>query len=148
MSTSAHLQHEARKVLRDVFSMNTTSLALLSHFSPDQSISIQHSYSTCLTPNAHRFTGRIGVRSYFDVLMLHFEKSPMTLDQWYVDESVRRVVLTGSVEWTWRKSRQKWKEVLTCSIDFDANLKVVSLMFITTSDETTCVMQAVDPGRT
>ncbi|KAF9027243.1 hypothetical protein BDZ89DRAFT_1067064 [Hymenopellis radicata] len=115
MSSSAHLQHEARKVLRDVFSMNTT---------------------------------RIGVRSYFDVLTLHFEKSPMTLDQCYVDESVRRVVVMGSVEWTWRKSRQKWKEVLTCTIDFDANLKVVSLIFITTSDETTCVMQAVDPGRT
>ncbi|KAF8904933.1 hypothetical protein CPB85DRAFT_1316303 [Mucidula mucida] len=141
---SLQLKEQAEKIILDIFSMRTTSL-LLQHFSPDQPFSVQHSYSTCSDPQAHRFVGRTAVRSYFDILDLYFEKSSMRQDRVFVEDSSMRVIVTGSVDWIWRASRSCWREELTCTVDFDRNLKIVTLVFLTTSDKSTCVMQAVDP---
>ncbi|KAF8881187.1 hypothetical protein CPB85DRAFT_1442872 [Mucidula mucida] len=115
-------------------------------FSHSSDVVLQHAWSTCQNPNSYRFTGLNAVRSYFDLLSTHYERSCMMQHAIHVGDSTGRVVIAASVKWTWKSSRHHWQEDYTCYIDYDATLKVVSFIVVTTSGESTCVMRAVDPG--
>lgn len=136
-------------VAEDLFSdiaNNSPSIRLLAHFSQHQTVTIQHSFAECKTPDAYRFTGLNAVRSYFDLLATHYERSAMEKHSMRISAHAGRVILLGSVHWTWRSSRKGWREDFECTIDFDDNLKVISFVMLTTSSPSTCVMRAVDPG--
>ncbi|KAF9026464.1 hypothetical protein BDZ89DRAFT_1134766 [Hymenopellis radicata] len=143
--SAAQLTLAAEKLIFDIAN-NASSSRLLSHFSQSNNVVLQHAWSTCQNPNSYRFTGLNAVRSYFDLLSTHYERSCMMQHAIHVNDSTGRVVVAASVKWTWRSSRHHWQEDYTCYIDYDATLKVVSFIVVTTSAESTCVMRAVDPG--
>lgn len=143
--SAAQLTLAAEKLLFDI-STNAPASRLLNHFSTTHNVVLQHSFSTCATPQAYRFTGLTAVRSYFDLLATHYERACVGQQIALVSEAGGRVIVDGSTKWTWKRSRREWQEDYRVYVDFDAALKVVSYVVVTTSPEGTCVMRAVDPG--
>ncbi|KAF8906335.1 hypothetical protein CPB85DRAFT_892234 [Mucidula mucida] len=141
--SAAQLTLAAEKLIFDI-STNVSTSRILSHFSQNNNVIMQHSWSTCPNPNSYRFTGLNAVRSYFDLLSTHYERSSLMQHSIHVVESTGCVIITASVQWTWKSSRHQWQEDYTCYIDYDSSLHVVSFIVVTTSPDWTCVMRATD----
>ncbi|KAF7298660.1 hypothetical protein MIND_00813200 [Mycena indigotica] len=124
---------------------NASTKILLSHFSSTNELVIQHAPISCPLPQDSRLTGLNAVRSYFDLISVHWERKDLCLDsQNAITHPTKTVTVHGSVGWTWRLSRREWTEKFTCTLEYDDNLKVVGMVVETTSPPATCVMRAVD----
>ncbi|PPR08264.1 hypothetical protein CVT24_001157 [Panaeolus cyanescens] len=129
----------------EAFSSNTPSRELLGFFSTSGMPVIQHAPLTCPHPQTSRLTGSNAVRSYFDLLATHWTRSNAKMvEKPKVDLAQRRVTLTATTRWTWRKSGRGWTEDFTWTLDFDESLKILSFVARTTSPPGTCVMRAID----
>jgi hypothetical protein len=128
-------------------SNNTPPLALLHHFSTTHPVSIQHCPARCPHPHASILRGPNAVRSYFDILATHWTRSNLTSHAVSADPMTRRVVVTGSVIWTWKRSGRSWQEDFTCTLAFDDSdaLKITNFIVLTESGPGTCVLRAIDP---
>jgi hypothetical protein len=135
------LQSAAKSLLADIAAQKPT-LSLLSHFSTTQTVTLQHDFIHSATP--YPFVGLHAVRSYFDLLALHWTRDDMQLYQCDVYADKLRVVIKASVQWTWRASKQSWREVFTCTLDFDELLKVKGFVVESSPPESSCVMLATD----
>lgn len=121
------------------------SSQMLKFFSTTSSVVIQHAPATCPHPHTSRVNGSNAVRSYFDLLETHWNRSGVKISKPpSVDASTRRVTLTAETTWTWKRSGKKWVEEFTWTLDYDEGLKIVSLVVRTISGPGTCVMRAVD----
>ncbi|TFK34750.1 hypothetical protein BDQ12DRAFT_337022 [Crucibulum laeve] len=123
---------------------NTASVALLSYFSSTHLVSIQHAPAKCPHPQTSRLTGSNAIRSYFDLLATHWVRLGMTRHSQRADAEARRVIVSASVIWKWKRSGRKWTEDFTCTLEFDESLKIVNLVIKTEGAPSTCVMRAVD----
>ncbi|KAF7314770.1 hypothetical protein MKEN_00951100 [Mycena kentingensis (nom. inval.)] len=133
---------------------NAPTKILLSHFSSTQELVIRHQPAPYTTPcglfqatsQSPPHTGINAVRSYFDLLATHWERSDLEIvdGSLRADVPARTVHLRASVEWIWRLSRRAWVEEFACMLVYDENLKVVRMDVETTSGKETCVMCAVD----
>lgn len=124
---------------------NSPPYIVLSHFSRAYPVVIQHAPITCPLAASTMLTGINAVRSYFDLLATHWNRSDPQRHSLVVHEDTRQVVVTASVTWTWKASGKSWREDFTCTLGFDENCKVISFVMKTTSGPGTCVMRAVDP---
>lgn len=89
--------------------------------------------------------GSNAIRSYFDLLATHWTRSNARIRATtQIDEPNRRVVVSASVDWAWRKSGRKWTEDFTWTLDFDENLEIISFIIRTVSGPGTCIMRAID----
>lgn len=123
---------------------NTHPLALLTHFSTTNPVSVQHYPATCPNPRGSLLRGTNAVRSYFDLLATHWTRSALQQHSFTADVPERTVVLVASVVWTWKRSGRSWVEDFTCTLVFDDAAKIVSLTVRTDSGPGTCVLRAVD----
>ncbi|RDB14619.1 hypothetical protein Hypma_016446 [Hypsizygus marmoreus] len=128
----------------EAFSSATHPLALLTYFSTTNPISIQHYPSTCTHPQSSLLRGPNAIRSYFDLIATHWTRSDLHQKTISADPATGKVVLEGSIVWTWKKSGRRWTEDFTCTLVFDDLLKIVSFVVKTESPPATCVMRAVD----
>jgi hypothetical protein len=130
----------AESLFEDIAQQKPSSV-ILSHFSTTQNVTLQHDYVYSAAPC--QFVGLHAVRSYFDLLSLHWERDNMhhTCD---VRADKQQVVVKASVQWTWRVSRKSWREDFTCTLDFDEMLKVKGFLVSSNPPEECCVMRAVD----
>jgi hypothetical protein len=128
------------------FSTDTPPLILLSYFSTTHPITIQHCPAKCPTPHTSILRGPNAVRSYFDLLATHWTRSNLTSHAVAVDPYSRRVIVKGSVNWTWKKSGRSWQEDFSCTLVFDDSdpLKIANFVVKTENGAKACVMQAVD----
>lgn len=129
-------------------SNETPPLALLHHFSTTHPITIQHCPANCPHATSSVVKGPNAVRSYFDLLATHWTRSNLTSHAVSADPITRRVLVKGSVIWTWKRSRRSWKEDFSCTLVFDDSeaLKISNFTVLTESGPGTCVMRAVDKG--
>jgi hypothetical protein len=137
------LRSAAESLLADIAAQKTPQ-SLLSHFSTTQTVTIQHNYVHSTTP--HLFVGLHAVRSYFDLLALHWTRDDMQIHEYTDDADKRRVVVKANVRWTWRRSKKSWREEFTCTLDFDEWLKVSKFVVESSPPEHNCVMLAVEDG--
>ncbi|KAF9031467.1 hypothetical protein BJ165DRAFT_1518924 [Panaeolus papilionaceus] len=137
--------HSASAAFFEAFSSSTPSRELLSFFSTTGLPIIQHAPMACPHPQTSRLSGSNAVRSYFDLLATHWTRSNVKVSETpEIDAGRRRVTLTASTRWTWRKSGRGWTEDFTWTLDFDESLKILSFVARTTSPPGTCVMRAID----
>ena len=134
------LQSAAESLFEDIAKQRPSSV-ILSHFSTTQSVILQHDYIYSKAP--YQFVGLHAVRSYFDLLSLHWTRDNMH-HKCDVRADKLQVVVTASVQWTWRVSRKSWREDFTCTLDFDELLKVKGFVVASNAPEAFCVMRAVD----
>lgn len=143
-----NFNHEQLLAVSDAFfvalATNTPPLRLLSYFSTTHPVVIQHAPSSCPNPRSSRLSGLNAIRSYFDILATHWTRTNMHRHSIRADPALRRVVVSASVTWMWKKSGRKWNEDFTCTLDYDEGLKIVSFIVTTESGTSTCVMRAVD----
>ncbi|KAF7299835.1 hypothetical protein HMN09_00990400 [Mycena chlorophos] len=127
---------------------NAPTKVLLTHFSStEKELVIQHAPIICPYPLKGRLTGLNAVRSYFDLISLHWDRADLCVEsQIAVVHPTRTVTIRGSVRWIWKVSRNEWVEKFTCVLEYDENFKVVGMVVETTSSPGTCVMRAVDSG--
>ncbi|KXN82342.1 hypothetical protein AN958_02672 [Leucoagaricus sp. SymC.cos] len=123
---------------------NQPPLKLLGFFSTANPVSVQHVPRTCPHPHTSRLHGLNAVRSYFDLLATHWERSAITQHSRNVTSSSRTVTTTASVTWRWKKSGRMWNEDFTCALEFDDHLKICHFLVTTESGPSTCVMRATD----
>jgi len=129
----------------DAFSANLSPASMLDYFSTTTPVVLQHAPAACPHPQTSRLVGANAVRSYFDLLSTHWIRSDVSLlSPTQVDQQTRRVVITASATWMWRKSGRKWIEDFVWTLDFDEGLEIVSFVIQTVSAPSTCIMQAVD----
>lgn len=145
MAHEAELKTASQEFL-DAFSLNISPQNITSYFSTCYPVIIQHAPASCTHPSASRFIGPTAIRSYFDLLAIHWSRSDVkirTAPQ-VVDGETQAVVLGASVTWKWLKSGRKWTEDFTWTMGFDDELKIISLVSQTVSEASTCVMRATD----
>jgi len=135
------LQSAAESLFADIAAQKP-SASLLSHFSTAQIVTLQHDYIHSTTP--HLFVGLHAVRSYFDLLALHWTRDDIRFYKFDVHPDKLQVVITASVQWTWKVSKKSWREDFACTLDFDEWLKVKGLVVRSNAPETSCVLLAVD----
>ncbi|KAJ7578191.1 hypothetical protein C8J56DRAFT_969277 [Mycena floridula] len=123
---------------------NSPPIVLLGHFSQTHLVVIQHAPLTCPHAKESRLTGLNAVRSYFDILATHWDRSEPKRHSLVVKEDTMQVDVAASVKWTWKASGKSFREDFTCTLDFDEHAKVTSFIMNTTSGPGTCVMRAVD----
>lgn len=68
----------------------------------------------------------------------------MKFDEWIVHSNELKVVIKADVRWTWKVSKRSWREVFTCTLNFDEHMKVKGFVVKTDPPKSTCVMHAVD----
>jgi len=135
------LRSAAESLFADIAEQKTPQ-SLLSHFSTTQNVTIQHNYVHSMTP--HLFVGLHAVRSYFDLLALHWTRDDMQIYECTEDADKQQVVVKAGVRWTWRRSKKSWREEFTCTLDFDEWLKVSRFVVESSPPENNCVMLAVE----
>lgn len=123
---------------------NQPPLKLLAYFSTTNPVSIQHVPRTCPHPHASRLHGLNAVRSYFDLLATHWERTAIKQHKTSVDTDTYSVTTIATITWRWKKSGRSWNEDISCTLEFDENLRICHLLVTTESDTSTCVMRAVD----
>jgi hypothetical protein len=138
------LRLAASSLLADIAAQKP-SVDLLSHFSTTQPIVLQHDCVDSINPCT--FSGPHAVRSYFDLLALHWTRDDVQLHECTIDEDNRRVVATATTQWRWRVSGESWREDFTCTLDFDERLKVTGFIVHSSPPETNCIMHATDTPR-
>ncbi|KAF8238057.1 hypothetical protein L208DRAFT_1430828 [Tricholoma matsutake] len=145
-STSEQLLIEACNRFFTALANDTPPLSLLHHFSNTHPISIQHCPIHCSHPHASILRGPNAVRSYFDILATHWTRSKLTCHSISPDPKLRRVLVKGSVTWTWKRSGRSWQEDFICTLVFDDSdaLKITQFSVLTESGPGTCVLRAVD----
>ncbi|KAJ6622625.1 hypothetical protein B0H10DRAFT_892974 [Mycena sp. CBHHK59/15] len=124
-------------------SANTPSKILIAHFSSTKEVVIQHAPALCPHPYTSRLTGLNAVRSYFDLIATNWLRSETQIRSQTAIEP-RQVAVKASVRWTWRESGRSWTEDFLCILDYDDNLKIMSMIIQTESEPGTCVMRAID----
>jgi len=137
----AHLKSAAESLFADIAAQKPSHI-ILSHFSVTHNVTLQHDYVHTTTP--HVFVGLHAVRSYFDLLALHWTRDDIQLHQCDIDVDKQQVIIKASLQWTWRRSKNSWMEEFTCTLDFDDRLKVKGFIVKSSPPENTCVMLAVD----
>ncbi|KAF7987020.1 hypothetical protein HWV62_123 [Athelia sp. TMB] len=142
MSTGP-LQFSAECLFADI-AANKPSKTLLAHFSTTDTVVLRH--DCVYNPSPFSFEGLHAVRSYFDLLSLNWKKSDMQIHSKEVDLTKSQVVLRASMRWTWRISGNSWREVFTCTLDYDEEVKVKKFIVETDVPKSSCVMHAVDSG--
>ncbi|KZP18935.1 hypothetical protein FIBSPDRAFT_744702 [Athelia psychrophila] len=141
MGTTGPLQFAAECLFADI-AAGKTPQQLLSHFSTTDTIVLKHD---CIyDPSAFAFEGVHAVRSYFDLLALHWKKDDMQIHSTRVDLENSCVVMRASVRWTWKISGNSWLEEFTCTLGFDDEAKVKKFIVETDVPRSSCVMHAVD----
>ncbi|KAJ7606573.1 hypothetical protein DFH06DRAFT_240254 [Mycena polygramma] len=133
----------AAEVLFLDLSETTPTSILIGHFSASSEVVIQHTPALCPHPFTSRVTGLNAVRSYFDLLATHWTRSDGQIHTRTV-VGTYQVAVNASVRWTWRCSGRSWREDFLCTLEYDDNLKIVSMIIATNSPPGTCVMRAVD----
>ena len=130
----------------DAFSSDTPPLTLLNFFSTTHPVTIQHYPAKCPVPQTSLLRGPNAVRSYFDLLATHWTRSNITSHAVAVDPLSRRVLVKGSINWTWKKSGRSWQEDFSCTLVFDDSdpLKIAQFVVKTENGAQACVMRAVD----
>lgn len=129
----------------DAFASNKPSIKMLCYFSTTSPVIIQHTPDSCPHPHTSRLVGSNAIRSYFDLLATHWTRSnARTRATTQIDGPNRRVIVSASIDWAWRKSGRKWTEDFTWTLDFDESLEIVSFVIRTVSGPGTCVMRAID----
>lgn len=139
------LQSAAESLFADIAAEKSPKDLLL-HFSTTHAVTIQHDYANAPSPTP--FSGHHAVRSYFDLLAMHWKRDEMKYYNCTMDADENKVIMNGRVRWTWRTSKRSWREVFRCTLEFDDNIKVKSFTIETLPDPAepmcTCVMHAVD----
>lgn len=126
------------------FAAGTSPSIILSHFSATQDVTIQHAPGCCTHPYTYRVFGLNAVRSYFDLIEIHWARSDVQTHSACAYPDINQVIVTASVRWTWKLSGRSWREEITCTLDYDEKLKIVNMVVKTESGPGTCLMLAVD----
>ncbi|THU80548.1 hypothetical protein K435DRAFT_785397 [Dendrothele bispora CBS 962.96] len=161
------LRIAANALFSDIFSNNPSS-ALLTHFSRSHPVTIQHAPAGDPYPQSSRLIGLNAVRSYFDLLSTHWHRAETKIHSIQITTPTSSstgssttasspsssstscsnspcVILTASVQWTWKCSGNSWREDFTCVLEYDDFVKVTSFVVRTDSLPETCVLRARDP---
>lgn len=123
---------------------NRSSADLLHYFSDTDLIRLSHSPVDTYT---FPLTGIQAVRSYFDLLSTHWTRDEINLHNISASVDDQQVIVNASVKWKWKYSGRSWTEAFTCTLDYDECLRIKAFIVQTNSAPETCVMRAVDPGR-
>lgn len=141
MAKTGPLQFAAECLFADI-AAGKSPKCLLTHFSVTDTVILKHD---CIyDPANFAFEGIPAVRSYFDLLALHWKKDDMQIHSTRVDLEKSCVVLRASVRWTWKISGNSWREEFTCTLGFDEQAKVKRFIVETDIPKSSCVMHAVD----
>jgi hypothetical protein len=89
--------------------------------------------------------GLNAIRSYFDLLNMHFVRKNMTVNSATTNMHNSSIFVAASIHWQWKQSGKEWREEVTIDISFDDFCKVKAFILKTQSPEDTCVLRAVDP---
>ncbi|PPQ77080.1 hypothetical protein CVT25_014893 [Psilocybe cyanescens] len=129
----------------DAFASEAPPIGMLAYFSHTSPAIVQHTPSSCPYPQASRLEGTNAIRSYFDLLATHWNRSDAKIrSPLQIDVDKRRVTLLADVIWTWKKSGRQWIEEFTWTLDYDEGFKIISFVIQTMSSPGTCVMRATD----
>ena len=146
MSTALNSHSEELRCAAEAFfadvAANTPARHILSHFSTTAPIAFAH--APAHLQHTFPIAGLNAVRSYFDLIATHFTRKAMTKHEQHIDPEHARVVVRASIQWQWKRSGRSWTEDFILTLDYDDNLKVTSFVISTESDDSTCVMWAVD----
>jgi hypothetical protein len=143
--SQSQLLQAANRFLAALSSPSSTSRILLSFFSTIQSVTLDHSPSNTHFPQySMPFVGLHAVRSYFDLISMHYTRVSVTTHTTHVYSAYSRVAATASIVWRWNSSGHIWTEDIHCTFEFDNALKMKSFIVKTQSPENTCVLRAVD----
>lgn len=141
MTATGPLQFAAECLFADI-AAGKSPQSLLSHFSTTETVVLKH--DCVYDPSSIAFEGILAVRSYFDLLALHWKKDDMQIHWTKVDLEKSSVVVRASVRWTWKISGNSWREEFTCTLGFDEQAKVKQFIVESDVPKSSCVMHAVD----
>lgn len=150
-STTSQLISGTEALFSDFATPGTPTHVIVSHFSTTHVPTLDHApskKSPCgeldptftLTP----LIGLNAVRSYFDLLSMHYTRQKVTTHSIHAFPEKYQVVTTASILWKWNKSKKEWTEDVECTLDFDEQFRVRAFFVRTLSEDETCVMRAVD----
>lgn len=144
-SKQDQLIHAANSFLAALSNPTRNSRMLLSYFSTRQTVTLDHSPSVTQYPQySAPFIGLSAVRSYFDLIAMHYTVVSVATHSFQAFASQSRVVSISSIQWRWRSSGNTWTEDVSCTFEYDEQLKLKSFIVKTQSAEDTCVLRAVD----
>lgn len=146
MPSRRQLLHAADALFTDL-GANAPPLTLMSHFSLNQPISVQHCPKECPNPQTSKLVGWGAVRSYFDLLVMNWDRSEPDRKTITAYEDRREVIIRASIRWTWKASGRSWVEEFTARLKYDDDIdhpRVVEFLIRTESESGTCAMRAVD----
>ena len=144
--SQSQLMQATSKILADLATSTASSSAILAHFSTHHNVTLDHSPMHSRHPQYPPFVGLTAVRSYFDLISMHYTRVGITMHSTQVYPSMSRVIFTASIIWRWNASGKTWTEDVQCTLDYDEHLKIKNFLVKTQSAEETCVLRAVDCG--
>ncbi|KAF8555958.1 hypothetical protein OG21DRAFT_1476259 [Imleria badia] len=112
----------ARRFCAD-FAHKQTVDTLLAHFS-DACEVLEHGLSRFAPFLGTPFTGRDGVRHYFDTVAALITYEGMHFSEYIVDDEVGKVSVKGSATFTWIATHESWEETFAYVLDFDDRDKI------------------------
>lgn len=91
---------------------------LLSHFTHESPVAIEHGLP-CLAPFLGReFKGRGEVKQYFELLSEQLSFRNMEFDEYVVDTQQLKVSVKGKARFIWISTGDAWNETFTYTLDF------------------------------
>lgn len=99
---------------------------ILAHFSTTHDIMAHEHGLQQLAPFLGRqYTGRQGVKEYFETLASYLSYENMKFNTYVVDAAENRVSVRGEATFTWTRTGQSWDEIFTYVLALDEDGKVV-----------------------
>lgn len=123
---------------------NRTSTVMLTHFSTMTPPLLQHAHANCSMSSMGKFSGMSGVRSYYDLLFVHFyRETHLHPESVVVLGNQMAAHATADIHWTWRLTGEKFVETIDCFVQFDEATKITAVIVTTLSDRSTSVLEAI-----
>ena len=115
--------------LCDVFACQGSIEEIIDTFSSsrqDEIMLFEHGLPELAPFLGRKFTGRQGVRDYFEIVSKHLSYKGMSFSDFIFDKDCKVVSVRGKAEFTWKSTGKSWKEVFIYRINLDEEGKILT----------------------
>lgn len=125
MSDNRNMLLSSAKAFCDAFATEKPLDEILEYFSTEEEpVAIEHGLQQ-LTPFTGRsFRGIGGIKDYFGIISGLLSYEGMRFSDYFVDTVESKVSVRGQATFTWKETSNRWPEIFTYVLHFDAKQKV------------------------